>query len=160
TADASDPEGHYVTFAWRAYACTDASNQDSCDREPFYTSILEHADFDVPVLRSDGITPVEGLHVILEGEDEYGATARPDQELGIAVLDAPPRLVLDKSSRYGYAKDTPIDLFALVGDVDDGPAHLQPLEWTVYGPAQASYTLDDLTVAQPTDPKQAQYAKR
>ena len=157
TAVASDPEGQIVGFRWRAYACKDAAIQD-CDQDPFGTSLVQDFAIDVPIQRGDG-TPTESLRIVLEAVDELGATAKPSQELVLPVLDAPPTLQLDKSSRYRYVAGTPIEVFALVGDVDDGAANVQPLVWEVFGPAGATHELDDLDVLQPTDPTQQQFGK-
>jgi hypothetical protein len=159
-AVASDPEGHVLGYTWRTYACTDATQISTCDREPFYFEESAHASFLAPILRWDNEAPVESLRIVLEVRDELGATAKPMEELVIPVLNAPPTLKLDRTSRYGYVVGTPIDLFALVGDVDDNAAKVKPLVWEVFGPGGATHTLIDLTVGQPADPMLAQFGKR
>ena len=157
-AVAQDPDGHIVAFQWRAYACTRI--QDSCDARPFATAILEAFAFDVPSLRVDAAVPIEAVWVVLEGRDELGATARPQQELVIPISNRAPSLQLDKSSRYKYVVETPIAVFAIVGDDDDGPAALGELQWEVFAPAQLTHTLVDRAVAQdPADPTRLQYGK-
>lgn len=160
SAVASDPEGQVVGFQWRVYACTDASSLDCDNRDPFFTSVLQSIELDVPIRRVDGVTPVESLRIVLEAVDELGATAKPSEELVLPVLDAPPTLRLDKTSRYRYVAGTPIEVFALVGDADDGAANVQPLVWEVFGPAGGTHELVDVDVGQPTDPAQQQFGKR
>jgi hypothetical protein len=151
-ASTNDPEGQRVYVQWRAYACTDATTPSGCDPAPFYTGVLDSAVFMIPVDRADGVTPVEALRVLLDATDDRGATAKPPQELLMAVTDAPPDLVLHKESRYGYVVNTPVRLTANVGDADDGAAAVHPLDWQVFTPAtQPNVTLDPLTVTQ-TDP--------
>lgn len=157
-AVASDPEQHVLGFSWRVYACTDATQIDSCDREPYFFGGDDHASFVAPIKRWDAPTPVESLRVVLEVRDELGAMAKPTEELIIPVLNAPPTLKLDRTSRYGYVAGTPIDLFALVRDIDDGP--LGDPDWVVLGPAGATHTLTELTVNQPDDPLATQFGRR
>jgi hypothetical protein len=158
-AIADDPDGDYISFNWRVYACTDASDPaTSCDADPFYTELLQNAAFDVPVLRN-GMQPTESLRVVLEAKDELGATAKPSQELLITVLNRPPDLVVDKVSRYGYVKGTPISLFAKVSDLDDGKDHVT-LTWVVYAPSAVGHTLTDLPMPPSDDPMALQYAKQ
>ena len=158
SAIAADPDGDYVSFQWRIYACTDARDPaNGCDTVPFHTDLLQHTAFDVPVFRIEA-QPTESLRVVLEAKDDLGATAKPSQELLISVLDRPPELALDKVSRYGYVKGTPISLFAKVGDLDDGKANVT-LTWVVYAPSAAGYTLIDLPMPPSDDPDVLQYAK-
>ena len=159
TAEAADPDSVVIFLTWRAYVCTDASVLETCDQAPFYTGVLDTAEFDVPILRADEAVPVQSLRLVLEAEDDYGATAKPSEELVLPVLNAPPALKLDKISRYAYLAGTPIQLFALVSDADDGPLFVQPLVWEVFGPAGASYELSELVVPQPSDPQQSQFGK-
>lgn len=158
-ADASDPEGHYLRYTWRAYACTDATALDTCDREPFYTEVLDRAEFDVPIVRADAAVPVQSLRVVLEVRDELGAGAKPQEELVIPVLNAPPTLRLDRDFRPAYVVTKKIKLSALVEDADDGAAQVTEPEWEVFGPAGSSHTLEVLDVPQPSDPAQAQYGR-
>lgn len=159
-AEAADPDGHYIKFQWRAYACTDATAADACDGAPFYSELLETAAFDVPLVRADLAVPVEAIRVVLEARDELGATARPRQELVIPVLDRAPTLRLDKTSRYKYVTGTPIGVFALVGDADDGPDAVAPLVWEVFAPDQLGHTLVDRPVEQdPAQPELRHHGK-
>jgi hypothetical protein len=161
SARAEDPDGHYVTYKWRAYACTDAAALDGCDTDPFETELVQTFAFDVPVTRAND-APVASLRIVLEAIDELGATARPSEELLLAVINRPPSLVLDRSSRYAFVQGTPINVFAQIGDLDDGPAAVMPLTWVVFGPAGAdtANALVPLSLAQdPQDPDHLQFGK-
>lgn len=152
-AISDDPDGHYVQFQWRAYACSNENNVDACDDAPFADSIVDSFSFVVPTRRVDVSVPVESVWVVLEAKDELGATARPMQQLLIPVVNAPPVLVLDKNSRYAYVAGTPVEVFAKVSDLDDGTGALAPLVWEVFPPAQFAHTLTDLDLSGlPPDP--------
>lgn len=156
-AIANDPEGHFVVFSWRAYLCTDELD---CDEAPFVGGQNRELTFTVPSVRNDLPVPVEAVHIWLAGTDDYGATARPAQQLWITVADRAPTLELGKDSRYGYVVSTPINVYAKVGDPDDGPNDPQ-LEWRVYTPTnQPPFVFTDLSVpADPDDPHHVQYGK-
>ena len=145
-AKENDPEGHAVFFRWRVYAATDELTPDHA---PFYEKTDQLASFEVPMYRSDDPSlPVRALRVVLEGEDELGATARPEQQLWIPVADRAPTLQLGKDSRYGYVVATPVNVFAKVGDADDGP-DVVTLAWEVFTPTnQPAYELVDIDVPQ------------
>lgn len=154
-ARSNDPEGHYVRYRWRVQACTDAANPgESCDLEPFAFSNIDKFSFVVPVRRAAATAAVESLRVVLEAEDELGATARPVQELLVPVVNAPPSIDLDKVSRYTYVVGTPVQIYARIGDADDGTAGIVDVQWEVFSPSVgAAYTLDDLVVVEdPPDP--------
>jgi hypothetical protein len=143
-ASTYDPEGELVTVVWRVYACTDATTFDGCDQGPFETDVLTDITFMVPAFRADNTTPVEALRVILEATDAHGATAKPDQELLLAVADQPPTLKLAKSARHGYVVGTVIDVYAQVDDEDDGATNVTLSPWKVMSPAsQPPYTIVD-----------------
>lgn len=145
-AIANDPDGHDVWFRWRATSC---NNDGVCDVAPFYEASDDFATFAVPMARNDEpYGPVRTILVVLEGQDELGAFARPDQRLVIPVADRAPTLELGKDSRYGYVVSTKINVFAKVGDPDDGP-DVVTLDWEVFTPMdQPTYTLEDITVEQ------------
>lgn len=154
-----DPEDHFVFLHWRAQLC---SSDMTCDQVPFFELSVdqkEDAVFVVPSVREEG-APVEAVRVVLEGEDERGATARPAQLLWIAVADRPPTLELRKDSRYGYVVNTDINLYAKVGDPDDWPA-VPELTWEVFTPTnQPTYTLEDFHIEpDPDDTTHAQFGK-
>jgi hypothetical protein len=160
-AVANDPDDQFVFFHWRAYAATDESDYDNA---PFYemSGDLEYdtAEFVVPSDRVDTMVAVEAIRVVLEGQDEYGATARPEQQLWIPVANRAPTLELRKDSRYGYVVTKPINVYAKVGDPDDWP-NVPELTWEVFTPPdQPEYMLDDLTVdPAPDDTTHAQLGK-
>lgn len=165
-AVAIDPEGQVVAFQWRVYACTDATQIESCDPEPHFTGIEPEAAFRVPAFRVDpdgegpeAGAPVESLRVVLEGRDERGATARPAQELVVSVLNHPPRLELRVASTHGAVVTTPIDIYARYGDADDTPENVS-LEWTAFSPSQLPDTLVDITVPPGGEPGTLQQGKR
>jgi len=146
-----DPEGHYVRFTWRAYACTDGEGGADCDVEPFYTEVLNHAEFVVPFKRDGGL-PVRNVRVVLEAKDELGATAKPPQELVIVALDRPPGLDLERLGNFVMTPGRGVTLFATVSDADDGPEALGMPTWEVFAPAQVTYTL--ASANPPTGPQQ------
>ena len=155
-AIANDPEGHYVALQWRAYLCADELD---CDQAPFFGGFDREVMFEVPSKRDDGAKPVEAVHVWLEGMDDFGATARPAQQLWIPVSDRAPTLELAKHSGYGFLVTKPIQIYAKVGDSDDGPGDPQ-LTWQVFTPTnQPAYSLVDLVVPSDGDEKHVQYGK-
>jgi hypothetical protein len=157
-AVSNDPEGQFVTFKWRAYLCTSESD---CDRAPFFGGFEDYFTFTVPRTRNDVDAPVQAVHVWLEGMDDFGATAKPAQQIWLTVFDRAPTLELRKDSRYGYVVSTPINVFAKVGDPDDWPA-VPELAWEVFTPTnQPTYELVDIAVPQDVeDPDHLQFAKR
>ncbi|MBA3821219.1 MAG: hypothetical protein H0X17_20210 [Deltaproteobacteria bacterium] len=162
-----DPEGHAVDPVWAVYACTDASSFADCDAAPFFTGTEVDAVFAVPTLRADpdGTGPAEpvavrSLRAVLEARDEYGAAAKPTDQLVLAVLDRSPDLTLDKRSRYEFVVGTPVDLFAEYGDGDDALDALA-IDWKAFSPSQVMISLEELVVPQdPTDPTHRQAGKR
>ena len=122
---ANDPEEQLVFFQWRGYACRDATEDASgarpnCDAVPFYTEILQDARLVVPLSRVDVAEPVQQVLVLLEGQDDYGATAKPIQQLVIPISNRGPDLAMRKDSRYGYVVNTGMNIYAKIGDSDDG----------------------------------------
>jgi hypothetical protein len=165
-AIASDPEQQVVAFQWRVYACTDATSIQGCDLDPSFTGVEPEATFRVPTFRADpdgdgpaAAAPVESLRVVLEGRDDHGAAARPDQELILPVLNAPPSLALRVASTHGAVVTAPIDVYARYGDLDDTPAAVG-LEWTVFSPAQVPDALVELAVPPDGDPTHLQQGRR
>jgi hypothetical protein len=165
-AVASDPEQHVVAFQWRAYACTDATSIPGCDLDPIFTGVEPVATFRVPAFRADPdgdgpapAPPVESLRVVLEGRDERGAAARPDQELIVPVLNQPPTIELRVASTHGAVVTTPIDVYARYGDGDDTPAKVA-LEWTAFSPSQVPDTLVEIEVPPGGAPDRLQQGRR
>jgi hypothetical protein len=165
-AIASDPEQQVVAFQWRVYACTDATSIRDCDLDPVFTGVEPEATFRVPAFRADlggdgpqAARPTESLRVVLEGRDDRGAAARPDQELIIPVLDAPPSLALRVASTHGAVVMTPIDVYAKYGDPDDTPGNVA-LEWTAFSPSQVPSPLVELLVPPGDNPAFLQQGKR
>ncbi len=165
-AVANDPERHVVAFQWRVYACTDATSIPGCDLDPLFTGVEPVATFLVPAFRADPdgegpevARPVESLRVVLEGRDDRGAAARPDQELILPVLNNPPSVELRVASDDGAVVTTPIEIYARYGDADDTPGNVT-LEWTAFSPSQVPDTLVEVA-APPTDvPGRLQQGRR
>lgn len=161
-AIANDPESQFVHFQWRAYLCTTASvTLAACDKAPFYTGISEDAELIVPRKRADADVAVEQILVLLEGQDSYGASANPIQQLVIIVNNHTPDVVLRKDARFGYVENTAINVYAKVGDADDDKSEVE-LTWKVYTPAnQPRYDFVDIAnVPQdPEDPAHTQVGK-
>ncbi len=153
-----DPEGHFVRFTWRAYACTDGEGGADCDVEPFYTEVLDHAQFTVPLLRANRV-PVRNVRVVLEAKDELGATAKPPQELVIVALDRPPELELERSGTFVMTPNRAVTLYATVSDADDGADALGTPTWEVFAPAQVGQTLTDATLDRPQPMGKKTFAK-
>jgi hypothetical protein len=158
TANANDPEGQFVSFQWRGYACVPPAESADCDVDPLATSVTQSFALDVPVRRADG-TPTEAVRIVLEGKDELGAASKPAPVLKLAVLNRPPDLATRKSSRYAYVIGTPIDVFAQVGDLDDGRDNVT-VSWVVFAPSQVGHQLVDLVVPDNGDPLHHTYGKR
>lgn len=156
-ANTDDPDGDIVSYKWRAYACVEPATDATCDHEPFLTSVSREFEFVVAKLREDRTAPTQ-LRVKLEATDELGAIAKPQAELVVPILAAPPTVELQAFSRYHavgnesvYVVGTPIDLFVRVGDTDDGPGKVM-LAWTVFNPQGGADTLVDHDPAQLEDP--------
>ena len=161
-AKTDDPEDQFVYVHWRAQLC---SSEAQCDQVPFFELSGDEtveASFVVPNERAtDPAQPVEAIRVVLEGQDDLGATARPEQQLLIPIADLAPTLELRKDSRYGYVEKTWLNLYAKAGDPDDWP-DVPALTWEVFTPtSQPEYMLLDLDVAEdPDDPTHAQLGKQ
>lgn len=163
TASAVDPENHPVAFTWRVYACTDGAGGADCDVEPFYTqAVLDHADFNVPLLRKDTPVPVRNVRVVLEAKDDLGATAKPSQELVITALDRPPGLELARQGTFVLTPNRAVTLYATVSDLDDGPAALGSPTWEVFTPAQimGDPLVDEMFTQNPNDTAHKTFAKK
>lgn len=158
-ANANDPEGQQIKFTWRVYACTDATTPAGCDVMPFGGGPNATLTFTVPVAREDQAIDVTAIRVVLEAEDDHGATAKPESVLVIPIGDAPPALTVGKATRSSYVVNTPVTLFAKYSDADDD-VNLVAIDWHVFTPVQsATFTLDD-TIADPIDATHLQRAKK
>jgi hypothetical protein len=156
----NDPEEQLVFFTWRVYACDDATDFSTCDHEPFTTDVLQTLTFQVPDRRVDVVVPVRSLWVVAEAKDEYGAIARPREELIIAVSDHAPVLSSALAPRYRSVINTAFDLYLKVTDLDDGPDAVT-LEWTVFRPtSNPDYTFIDIPVNEPSGAGYVQVGKR
>ncbi len=166
-ANTSDPDGQYVRVQWRAYACTDATvNADGshpgCDAAPFRTDFQTDFTFQIPKFLMGTTTPEKSVLVLLEGEDSLDAAAKPVQQAILDLSDEAPTLVVDKQFRTSYVVDVPLDVFAAVGDPDDGIAPPPAMQWALDTPAsQPAYELVDITVPQdPMHPELLQLGKK
>lgn len=165
TSTTSDPDHDPVSYQWRAYACTDANlgvgNAGGCDQVPFEQGLLESFSFEVPRLRVAG-APLQSVLVFLEVSDNHGATAKPVQQLIIPLGDEAPTLVASKAFHNAYVVGVPVNIFAAVGDPDDGINPPPALVWSVFSPAnQPAFTFDDIpnVPADPMHPELAQFGK-
>jgi hypothetical protein len=129
---------------------------ESCDRAPFVESSATEFSFPAPNQRVDVSTPNESLLVLLEARDEFGATARPRAQLIIPIVNIAPTIVMGKASAYSYVENTPVRVFAKVGDADDGAAALS-LRWEAFG--QSLVDQDPAVVVDQDNPAQLQYGK-
>lgn len=153
SATANDPEGQFVHFTWRAYACTDGQGGADCDTMPFNTGELEDFSFDIPADRVDVALPDRNVRVVLEGKDSYGATAKPSQELVIVALDRPPSVVVARDGNFVVTPgDRAVRIYATVGDPDDGPAKLGTPTWEVFAPAGVTQVPDLVDAGTTHDP--------
>ncbi|MDQ3341454.1 MAG: hypothetical protein M4D80_40380 [Myxococcota bacterium] len=153
-----DPDGHDVDLTWRAYLCTDASTFESCDDTTDIVGEGEDFTFMVPRTRLDGETPTGGLRLVLDGRDDHGATAKPTDQLQLAVKDRNPELTIRDTSVYhqmgkGYVVDMPINLYALFTDGDDDLDSLV-VDWRVLPPSLVTVDLTDDVIASPPGKKQ------
>lgn len=159
TAVVVDPDDHDVDLTWRAYLCTDATSFSSCDAEAAITSEEARFDFKVPMRRIDDVTPVGGLRIVLEGKDDHGATAKPNDQLQLPVLDTNPKLELRAVSLYEqgmpaqYVVNMPINLYATYWDDDDDLDALT-IEWKVFAPMQVTPDFVDDVISSPAGKQQ------
>jgi hypothetical protein len=145
-AVSNDPDGHDVFYTWRAYACT---TEADCDQAPYYLSKETKIDMPVASARVDIVTsPVQLIHVWLEGIDSFGATAKPPQQLWISLDDHAPTVDLYTASSYESVVNTPFSIFASIGDPDDDYTKAT-VSWEVFTPTNnPSYTLVDFAADQ------------
>jgi hypothetical protein len=146
-AVSNDPDGHFVFFHWRAYVCTD---QSDCDAAPYFELSEDLIDLPVPKVRAElepGVpnsAPVQWIRVVLEGQDDFGATAKPAQELWITVENYAPTLKMNAYSDFGFVVTKEVRVFVEVTDIDDGP-EVPALTWQVYTPVgSTSHSFVDL----------------
>lgn len=154
----ADPEKHDVDLSWSVFACVDASAPETCDAAPFFESEQDRIRVRVPSELTTGAA-LESLRVVLEGEDDHGAAARPAQQLVVPVTNAPPSLELRRQAAYGAVIGTPIDVYAQYGDLDDVPERVR-LAWTAFSPAQVAFTLTELPAPVDPDPGLRQAGRR
>ena len=168
-ANTSDPEGAFVSLKWRAYACTDPTvdpddgSHDGCDPAPFATEIQDYFTFTIPTFRDGTTTPAQAVLVLLEGTDDLQATAKPVQQLALNLTDAPPTITTSTQYRHAYVPDESVDLFAAIGDPDDGITPPPTIDWTVYTPpTQPPYDFVDIldVPPDPLHPELLQVGKR
>lgn len=159
TANKDDPDGlnENVQVQWRAYLCTDPTvepdgGHPGCDAAPFATDYQDDFSFTIPTFRDGSTTPEVAVLVLLEGRDALQATARPTQQLTLNLTDAPPTIATSTQYRHAYVVDHPVDLFAAIGDPDDGIEPPPTVGWTVYSPpTQPDYQLVEIPDV-PADP--------
>lgn len=158
TAVAVDPDDHGVELTWYAYMCTDATTFSDCDAASAFAGTERTFGFEVPMTRADGVTPVAGMRIVLDGMDDHGAIAKPNDQLQLAVKDRSPDLELRRDSIYKqpgpqFVVDMPIDVYAVYGDGDDALDALS-VEWKVYAPSQVPIDLVDQPIESPPGKRQ------
>lgn len=149
TAIVNDPDGHGVDLVWYAYMCTDASTSASCDETAAESAIGTTFEFTVPERRIDGVTPVQGMRIVLDGIDSHGAVAKPPDQLELPVLDRSPTIEpLRATSIYiqpgpTYVVGMPIEVYAAYTDGDD-PLDSLNVQWKWFAPSQVTPDVTDL----------------
>ncbi|MEO8845400.1 MAG: hypothetical protein ABI591_24300 [Kofleriaceae bacterium] len=140
---ADDPDGDVVAFQWRAYACHQDGTAQTCDAVEYDSGVDHEFITHVPMTLADSSTPLNVVHVTLEGRDSYGATTRPSQIHDFNVTDAAPTLELRKQLEHNYVKGIAIDVYARIGDPDDvldaatDASKITVSDWLAEGPASA-----------------------
>jgi hypothetical protein len=136
--DFRDPEHREATasFDWKAYQCTD-SGATVCDADPFRTE--QSRVFELEVSRT--LMGVRAIKVEHELRDELGAA---DTARDAYPINDPPTLVVRKDAR-AFVVGGPVELYATVSDVDEGPDRLAVI-WDVVAPAPSAVPLDELAV--------------
>lgn len=167
-----DPEADAVELDWRIYACgpvpdgAEPAEFGDCDTTPFQTGST--ATFEVaaiPAFREprDGAAPepTRGIRVTLDGRDDRGAGAKPNQILAVAVGNAAPTLALAHvPSVYEDTVGTPIDVFAAYGDPDDQASGVT-VAWQVFAPSEVPFDAPvDIPAPDAPTPGDLQVGKR
>jgi hypothetical protein len=149
----TDPDSVITNVLWQVFTCTDAVDlAGGCDADSFDTDVMPELTFMVPPNRLDGVTPTRALRVLLDAQDEYGALARPQQELVIPVDDHAPDLDLRQLAAHDGVVDSHVKLFVEVTDPDDSP-NAVTVDFTVDPPIpNADFGFDPLPPQQ-TDPQ-------
>ena len=127
-AVANDPEVTTSPSSGARIACTDATDARTAIKPPFSDG-LRRTTFDVhrserARVRRRARCPSSRCASCSRAKDELGATARPDQELLIPVVNRPPTLELARQPLRLRRRDADRDVYAKVGDADDGPAEV------------------------------------
>jgi len=138
SARVDDPDGHIVNLAWRMFICDDAVDFSTCDQTPAREATAPTFVFDAPAKRADG-SAAESLLIELDGIDDLGARARPPQQLIIPLGNGEPTIVTSHTSSYGKTVGTPIDVFVVFGDPDDGADNVD-LEYVLFPPSASTAT--------------------
>ena len=148
--DFRDPEHREATatFDWRVFQCTD-SEGTACAADPFRTAQSRVFELEVPAT----LQGVRSIKVTHELRDELGA---PDSAREIFPINDPPT-VKPEQPPDGIV-GAPTELYATVGDVDEGPDRLV-LSWDVIAPAPSAVPLEDLAVPPPLNPLQRTQGK-
>jgi hypothetical protein len=148
-----DADDRAVDVTWRAYMCTDTTIND-CDATVAFSGTEPELEFTVPRVRADGTTPVSSMKIVLDGRDDRGATAKPNDQITPAVLDRAPSLELRDTSIYkqdspgpAYVVGLPIELYAVYRDADDALEALT-IAWKVYPPSAVAVELTELAAPQ------------
>jgi hypothetical protein len=161
-AEVDDPEGQIVKLTWKLYVCDDATAFETCDPEPLTESSSSTFTFTAPIARATG-TAAESLLVELTGVDDFGAAARPGQQLIIPLGNAKPSVVVRHAASYGATINTPVDVFAVFGDADDTADNVS-LEFVLFKPGVSAVApidlCDTITCPDPGQPGKKQIGKQ
>ncbi|MEO7736043.1 MAG: hypothetical protein ABIY55_34115 [Kofleriaceae bacterium] len=147
-----DPDGAAAraTYAWSAFACSDA-DAVQCDSPAYFESAMPKPIIAWPV-RASG---VRSIRVDLDVRDDRGALVTQSAKF---FANDPPTLEVH-TSQHPHAIGAPLQLTATYGDPDEGSTNIR-LDWSVVVPVlDPVATLDDVAVAS-GDAGQRTVAKR
>jgi hypothetical protein len=152
-AEVFDPDERVVraTYAWTAFACTDAPAIE-CDDLAYYSSNAA-----TPVLGwPRAAVGVRSIRVKLDVRDSRGALATQSAKF---FVNDPPTLEL-RASQRGNAVGAPMELVATYSDPDEGPTNLH-VAWDVLPPAgDPAVVLEDGNSVTAGNPSQITVSKR
>jgi hypothetical protein len=149
--DFRDPEHREATasFDWKAYPCTDSGARECAD-DPLRTGQSRVFELEVPLT----LMGVRAIKVVHELRDELGAAASTTDRYPV---NDPPTLEVATMAN-SLVVGGPIELYATIGDVDEGPDRLQ-VSWDVIAPAPSAAPLEPLVVPPTVNPRLLTYGR-